>query len=32
MVFFLVDLSISGALLVFDKEIQNQMQLAHWLV
>ena len=26
MVFFLVNLSISGALLVFGKEIQNQLQ------
>ncbi|MEH6446916.1 MAG: PepSY-associated TM helix domain-containing protein [Oceanospirillaceae bacterium] len=32
MVFFLVNLSISGALLVFGKEIQNQVQPTHWLV
>ncbi|MGK0515729.1 MAG: putative iron-regulated membrane protein [Gammaproteobacteria bacterium] len=32
LVFFLINLSISGALLVFGKEIQYQTQPAHWQV
>jgi len=32
MVFFLINLSISGALLVFGKEIQNNTQPAYWQV
>jgi len=32
MVFFLINLSISGALLVFGKEIQNSIQSEYWQV
>ena len=32
MVFFLINLSISGALLVFGKEIQNSIQSDYWQV
>lgn len=32
LVFFLVNLSISGALLIFGKEVQYQVQPAHWQV
>ena len=32
MVFFLMNLSISGALLIFGKEIQNNIQSEHWQV